>query len=95
MNDAVKINVMKSLVQVAMSFHRCENLQLMEFTHINSPTVHINLYDCTGANISNLHIVAPHDSPNTDGIDVSKTSNVIIQDCIIETGPIHLSLGAF
>ncbi|XP_054805349.1 probable polygalacturonase At3g15720 [Prosopis cineraria] len=69
-----------------LSFHRCENLQLKVLTHINGPKVHIHLDDCNGIHHSNLHVVPPQDSPNTDGIDISTTSNMIIQDSNIETG---------
>ncbi|XP_028759741.1 probable polygalacturonase At3g15720 [Neltuma alba] len=72
---------------MALSFRRCENLQLKEPTHINSPAVHIHLDCCNGAYISNLNIVAPQERSNsTDGIDISTSSNIIIQDSNIETG---------
>ncbi|KAL6140646.1 hypothetical protein ACLB2K_058944 [Fragaria x ananassa] len=41
---------------------------------------------CNYANVSYLQIRAPEDSPNTDGIDISMSSNVNIHDCNIGTG---------
>lgn len=70
----------------ALHFHECENLILTGLTHINSPRNHISLNACHGSHISELHIIAPDDSPNTDGIDIAESSNVIIQNSKIETG---------
>ncbi|KAL6615595.1 hypothetical protein ACP70R_037865 [Stipagrostis hirtigluma subsp. patula] len=36
--------------------------------------------------IRNVTILAPHDSPNTDGVDPDSSSNVCIEDCYISTG---------
>ncbi|GAU21642.1 hypothetical protein TSUD_251250 [Trifolium subterraneum] len=36
--------------------------------------------------MSNLHIIAPNDSPNTDGIDIGSSTNVFINNSTIETG---------
>ncbi|OIW14682.1 hypothetical protein TanjilG_33024 [Lupinus angustifolius] len=70
----------------ALNFHRCENLNLMDLTHINSPKNHISINMCNGSYISNLHIIAPEDSPNTDGIDISESTNIIILNSTMETG---------
>ncbi|KAK2451136.1 putative polygalacturonase [Trifolium repens] len=70
----------------ALHFHACENLILRELTHINSPRNHISLNACHGSHISDLHIIAPNESPNTDGIDIAESSNIIIENSKIETG---------
>ncbi|KAI4317375.1 hypothetical protein L6164_025247 [Bauhinia variegata] len=70
----------------ALHFHSCQNLQLSDLTHINSPKNHISINTCNDTHISNLHFIAPEDSPNTDGIDISASSNVFIHNCKIETG---------
>lgn len=58
---------------------------------------HIHINDCNYVTISSLRINAPESSPNTDGIDVGSSSNVVIQDCVIGTGmKLNLkSLGKF
>ncbi|PWA88004.1 pectin lyase-like superfamily protein [Artemisia annua] len=71
---------------VALQFKRCNGLRLNGLTHVNSPRVHITLTTCKGVIVSNLHIIAPETSPNTDGIDVSGSTNVNIRDSVIETG---------
>jgi len=47
---------------------------------------HISINRCQNVDLSNLRIIAPQDSPNTDGIDVSSSTNVHIHHSQIETG---------
>ncbi|KAJ6434947.1 hypothetical protein OIU84_000234 [Salix udensis] len=70
----------------ALNFERCDDLQLSGLTHVDSPKGHIGINDCNGVLISNLNIAAPENSPNTDGIDVARSTNVHIQDSTIGTG---------
>ncbi|KAK3016692.1 hypothetical protein RJ639_007097 [Escallonia herrerae] len=70
----------------AMIFNRCNGLRLSGSTHINSPRSHIILTKCHGVIISNLHIIAPETSPNTDGIDISGSTNVQVRNSYIGTG---------
>ncbi|KAI3775018.1 hypothetical protein L1987_49586 [Smallanthus sonchifolius] len=61
-------------------FNRCNGLRLNGLPHVNSPRVHITITACNGVIVSNLHIIAPETSPNTDGI----------RDSIIGTVEVHL-----
>ncbi|KAI3803462.1 hypothetical protein L1987_31614 [Smallanthus sonchifolius] len=70
----------------ALMFRRCNGLRLNGLTHVNSPRVHITITACNGVIMSNLHIIAPETSPNTDGINVASSTNVNISDSIIGTG---------
>ncbi|XP_065617179.1 probable polygalacturonase At3g15720 [Quercus suber] len=70
----------------ALQFNSCNNLQLSGLTHLNSPRNHISLTACNGASLSYLHISAPASSPNTDGIDISSSTNINIHDSNIATG---------
>ncbi|KAK7281447.1 hypothetical protein RIF29_09443 [Crotalaria pallida] len=70
----------------ALHIHGCTNLKLVGLTHVNSPKNHIGINSCNGSLISGLRISAPADSPNTDGIDISETSYMTIQNSIIKTG---------
>ena len=70
----------------ALRFYRCDSLQLSGLTLVDSPRTHISMQYCNYANVSYLQIRAPEDSPNTDGIDISMSSNVNIHDCNIGTG---------
>lgn len=70
----------------ALLFNKCENLQLSGLTHVNPPNAHIKVYRSNNARVSNLHIKAPKDSPNTDGIDIAESTNVQVHDSVIGTG---------
>ncbi|XP_018725780.2 probable polygalacturonase At3g15720 [Eucalyptus grandis] len=70
----------------ALSFFHCINLVLSGLQHINSPKNHISISGCDGGTISNLRISAPETSPNTDGIDISSTNHLNIQELNIQTG---------
>ncbi|KAM7480357.1 hypothetical protein LguiA_028570 [Lonicera macranthoides] len=70
----------------ALIFNRCHDLKLSGLTHMNSPRVHIIFTACEGVIISNLFIIAPETSPNTDGINISGCTNVQIRNSRIETG---------
>ncbi|KAJ4826567.1 hypothetical protein Tsubulata_008516, partial [Turnera subulata] len=70
----------------ALRFLQCDNLSLRGLTHINSATGHIMIDKCNQVSITNLNIIAPGDSPNTDGIDIGGSSHVEIHDSFIGTG---------
>ncbi|KAI3803456.1 hypothetical protein L1987_31608 [Smallanthus sonchifolius] len=78
---------------VALQFKRCNGLRLDGLTHVNSPRVHITITTCHGVIISNLQIIAPETSPNTDGIDISGSTNINIRDSIIATGDDCIAIG--
>ncbi|PKA66681.1 putative polygalacturonase [Apostasia shenzhenica] len=80
--------------QKTLSFTRPH---LMEFMHSreiiisnvvfqNSPFWNIHPVYCSNVVIKNVTILAPHDSPNTDGIDPDSSSSVCIEDNYISTG---------
>ncbi len=55
-------------------------------TLANSPFWTVHLVYSTGARFENISIAAPRDSPNTDGIDVDSSNDVLITDCTIDVG---------
>ncbi|KAL7166277.1 hypothetical protein ACSBR2_037033 [Camellia fascicularis] len=59
--------------------------RLSGLKHINSPRNHISISNCGDVTIFDLHIIAPENSPNTDGIDISRSTQVIINNSIIAT----------
>ncbi|KAF7837039.1 putative polygalacturonase [Senna tora] len=71
---------------MALSFHSCENLQLSGVTQINSPGGHVKVYASNGTRISDMHLVSPKDSPNTDGLHISASSNVAVENSTTEVG---------
>ncbi|KAL2243466.1 UNVERIFIED_CONTAM: putative polygalacturonase, partial [Sesamum indicum] len=70
----------------ALRFSHCNELQVRGLKHRNSQKNHVSINGCNGATISNLDIRAPAKSPNTDGIDISASSNLHIHNCLMATG---------
>lgn len=70
----------------ALRFYNSSNILLTGLTHIDSPKNHVSINICQNVIVTNLHIIAPEDSPNTDGIIISSSTNVRVHNCVIGTG---------
>ncbi|XP_010436294.2 PREDICTED: probable polygalacturonase At3g15720 [Camelina sativa] len=70
----------------AVRFSGCQNILYKGLTQINSPKNHISITSCTNTTLSNIHLIAPLTSPNTDGIDISSSHNIQILSSSIKTG---------
>ncbi|KAI4376168.1 hypothetical protein MLD38_013959 [Melastoma candidum] len=70
----------------ALRFHHCQNLTLSGLRSINSPRNHISINMCTHVTISYIQLIAPDESPNTDGINLSSSSDINIHHSSITTG---------
>ncbi|KAK6912601.1 Glycoside hydrolase, family 28, partial [Dillenia turbinata] len=64
----------------------CHAPEVRGFKLVNSPARHIHISGCNTVVLSNIHITAPEDSPNTDGVGVSESTNVDIHDSNIAAG---------
>ncbi|XP_075512608.1 putative polygalacturonase At3g15720 [Primulina tabacum] len=70
----------------ALRFSCCNGLIVRGLKHMDSQRNHISINQCKNVSITKLRIVAPMESPNTDGIDIGASTNVEIHDSIMETG---------
>lgn len=70
----------------AVGFNASADIIYSGLTQFNSPKNHVSVYNCTNATLSNLHLIAPKDSPNSDGIDIALSNNVQIFNSSIQTG---------
>ncbi|XP_014492415.1 probable polygalacturonase isoform X1 [Vigna radiata var. radiata] len=61
-------------------------------TFLNSPFWTIHPVYCSHVRIHNVTVIAPHGSPNTDGINPDSSDNVCIEDCYISTGDDLISI---
>lgn len=55
-------------------------------TSLNSKGKHLFITECEKIRVNRLHITAPKDSPNTDGIHISNSNDVRIVRSAIATG---------
>lgn len=76
----------------ALKFYECPGMVLKGLTHLNSQKQHIVITKCHGALISKIKVIAPEDSPNTDGINIASSKNVRVQRSHISTGKFAVSL---
>ena len=51
--------------------------------------MHVTFKSCFNVIVSNLVVRAPGYSPNTDGIHVAETQNILISNSVIGTGKSH------
>lgn len=76
----------------AVIFHRCKDLIVRNLRVINGQQMHVAFTNCLRVRASNLGVIAPAASPNTDGIHISASRGVQIEDCIIRTGDDCISI---
>lgn len=67
-------------------FENCQRVRLEGVTLANSPMYHFVPFRCEDVTVDGITILAPSDSPNTDGIDPSVSRRVLITRCRIDTG---------
>jgi polygalacturonase len=69
-----------------VQLYSCENVMIRDVTLQNSPFWTVHPLFSKNINIENVTIKGPHDSPNTDGIDIDSSSQIRIQGCHISVG---------
>ncbi|KAL1538558.1 polygalacturonase-like protein [Salvia divinorum] len=86
---------MPSAKPTALRFYGSTDVTVTGITIQNSPQTHLKFDDCIGVQVSGISISSPGNSPNTDGIHLQNSQDVVIHttnlacgdDCIsIQTG---------
>ena len=73
-------------------FNGCRGVTVQGVTLKDSPMFHLVPADCEDVTIRGITIIAPADSPNTDGIDPAASRRVTISDCRIDTGDDNIAI---
>ncbi|KAL4195034.1 hypothetical protein AMTRI_Chr05g62500 [Amborella trichopoda] len=76
----------------AITFHRCNNLIVRMLKIVNSQQMHVAFTNCVHVKVDNLQVVAPTESPNTDGIHISASQQVLVRNSMIGTGDDCISI---
>ncbi|XVF24817.1 hypothetical protein REPUB_Repub13aG0160400 [Reevesia pubescens] len=76
----------------ALTFHKCKNLKVHNLMVVNSQQMHIAFTSCLRVTVSNLKVLAPATSPNTDGIHISASRGVEVKNSIVRTGDDCISI---
>ncbi|XP_059639021.1 exopolygalacturonase-like [Cornus florida] len=77
----------------SMLLYFINNSEISHINSLNSKNVHLNIFGCRDMNLSQIGISAPGDSPNTDGIHISASTNIRLSVMNIATGDDCVSLG--
>ncbi|TKY67930.1 Polygalacturonase QRT2 [Spatholobus suberectus] len=85
-------NSCKSHTDLAVTFYQCNNLKVTNLRFKDAQQMHVSFERCFNVIVSNLVIRAPGDSPNTDGIHVAETQNIVISNSDIGTGDDCISI---
>lgn len=70
----------------AITFHRCNNLVVKNLMIVNGQQMQIAFTTCNRVAVSHVSVFAPEESPNTDGIHISDSTNVEVKDTTVGTG---------
>ncbi|XP_010557796.1 PREDICTED: polygalacturonase QRT2-like [Tarenaya hassleriana] len=76
----------------AVTFTACKNLMVRQIRLQNAQQMHISFQDCENVKAVGLSVASPGNSPNTDGIHVSGTKNILISDSVVRTGDDCISI---
>lgn len=69
-----------------LEFARCRNVRIEGVTLANAPSWTMRPVACDTVLIRGVRVRNPIYAPNTDGMDITASQNVIIADCDIRTG---------
>ncbi|KAH0724660.1 hypothetical protein KY284_000525 [Solanum tuberosum] len=73
------------LVRETIGLSSIQDAIVHDIHAINSKMFHFDVYNCNNVTLSHVNIIAPSDSPNTDGIHISLSSNIRVFDFNIDT----------
>ncbi|XP_065859528.1 exopolygalacturonase-like [Euphorbia lathyris] len=75
-----------SMFPISLKFIGCEKITISGLTSINPMGFHFSIVHCDDVTATNIHLSAPEDSPNTDGVHISQSTNVRVFDSHVATG---------
>ncbi|KAL8142416.1 hypothetical protein V2J09_015448 [Rumex salicifolius] len=76
----------------ALTISSSSAIKVNGLTIQNSQQMHFVISNSDSVRVYNVKVSAPGDSPNTDGIHISESTNVVLQNCRIGTGDDCISI---
>ncbi|CAN8238227.1 unnamed protein product [Cochlearia groenlandica] len=76
-----------------LRFEDSYNLNIKGVLSLNSQLYHIVIDNCKNTKIEDIQIIAPDDSPNTDGIHIEQSIDIEVRNASIKTGDDCISIG--
>ncbi|XP_052176329.1 polygalacturonase-like [Diospyros lotus] len=77
----------------SITFNWANDVVVSGLISINSQLSHLVINSCNNVMVRNVRIIAPDQSPNTDGIHVQSSTGVTIDSSTIKTGDDCISIG--
>lgn len=75
-----------SSVLQALRFYGSFNVTVTGITIQNSPQCHLKFDNCIGVSVYNFSVSSPGNSPNTDGIHLQNSKDVLIRSSTLACG---------
>ncbi|XP_042415384.1 probable polygalacturonase At1g80170 [Zingiber officinale] len=88
-----KIRNICSTAPNALEVANCDGSTVRGLLIRNSPGMQVVLGFSSKAQINGLTVIAPGESPNTDGVHISHSQHVAVSNCVISTGDDCVSIG--
>uniref|UniRef100_A0A7N2MPQ8 endo-polygalacturonase n=1 Tax=Quercus lobata TaxID=97700 RepID=A0A7N2MPQ8_QUELO len=82
-----------TIIPVALNIIHCKHSTISDIYTINSARYHVVVNQSSDILVKNMHITAPESSPNTDGIHIELSQNVLVNNSVIATGDDCVSIG--
>ncbi|XP_016512003.1 exopolygalacturonase-like [Nicotiana tabacum] len=77
---------------ITLKLDSIKNAAVHDIHSINSKSFHYGVFMCNNVTFSHVNLTAPGDSPNTDGIHMSVSTNIQVLDSNIGTGDDCISM---
>lgn len=86
------LGMMPSIKPTALRFYGSFNVTVTGITIQNSALCHLKFDNCLGVSVYNITVSSPGDSPNTDGIHLQNSRDVLIRTANIACGDDCISI---
>ncbi|GJM90112.1 hypothetical protein PR202_ga06361 [Eleusine coracana subsp. coracana] len=70
----------------AVTFDSCRGIRVRRLRVQNAQQMHVTVSRSRDVRLAGIHVSAPEDSPNTDGIHIAESTGVTLQSCRVGTG---------
>ncbi|GFP99920.1 exopolygalacturonase clone gbge184 [Phtheirospermum japonicum] len=81
------------LPPISLTFNNVSNVLIQDIKSANSKMFHMKVHESRNVTLNNVSISAPADSPNTDGVHISHSTNITISNLQVATGDDCVSIG--
>ncbi|WOK97992.1 polygalacturonase-like [Canna indica] len=77
-------------------------MQSLVFRYVTNATIvtlldpkifHMQVFKSNYVTFNSIRVTAPGDSPNTDGLHIAESSNIVVNNAVVDTGDDCISIG--